>query len=241
MGTPPPRMSGRTIFVVDLRSRILGGLARQAGHPAGYVGRLMGVALDVGDRKDVTAAVETLTIPSSGVVADIGFGGSVGLRLLLDRVDGAAGKVHGVEVSSVMLSRAARRFSDEIAGGRLELHRASITNLPFGSAALDGVITTHTIYFVSELDRAFGEIANALTSSGQAVIGLGDPDAMSSFQNYGFRVRAISEIVQATERAGLTLTEHRRIGKGAGQFHILVAAPGKDAQRPDGSRSGGAA
>jgi hypothetical protein len=58
-------MSGRTIFVVDSRSRILGGLARQGGHPAGYVGRLMGVAVDVGDRKDVTAAVETLTIPSS--------------------------------------------------------------------------------------------------------------------------------------------------------------------------------
>ncbi len=218
----------------------LGGLARQAGHPAGYVGRLMGVAFNVGDRKDVTAAVETLTIPSSGVVADIGFGGGVGLRLLLDRVD-ARGKVHGVEVSSAMLSGSARRFSDEIARGRLELHRASITNLPFGSAALDGVITTHTIYFVSELDRAFSEIATALKSSGQAVIGLGDPDAMSSFQHYGFRVRAISEIVQATERAGLTLTEHRRIGKGTGQFHMLVAAPGKDAQRPDGSHSGGAA
>ncbi len=220
-------MGRRTIFVVGLRSRILAGLARQAGHPAGYVGRLVGVALNVGDRKDVTAAVETLTIPSSGVVADIGFGGGVGLRLLLDRV-GGRGQVHGVEVSSVMVSGAARRFSEEIAQGRLELHRASITDLPFGSAALDGVITTHTIYFVSELDRAFSEIANALKSSGQAVIGLGDPEVMNSFQNYGFRVRAISEIVQAMERAGLALTEHRRIGKGTGQFHMLVARPGRD-------------
>jgi hypothetical protein len=32
----------------------------------------MGLALNLGDRKDVAAAVDTLTIPSSGVVADIG-------------------------------------------------------------------------------------------------------------------------------------------------------------------------
>ena len=96
-------MSGRTIAAVDVRSRILGGLARQAGHPAGPVGRLVGVALNWGDSKDVTAAVDLLTIPSSGVVADVGFGGGVGLRRLLERVD-ARGKVYGVEVSSVMLS-----------------------------------------------------------------------------------------------------------------------------------------
>ena len=186
----------------------------------------MGVALNVGDRKDVAAAVDAVsTIPSSGVVADVGFGGGVGLRFLLDRVD-RGGKVHGVEVSSVMLSSAARRFGDEIAGGRMELHRASMTDLPFGSAALDGVITTHTIYFVAELDRAFGEIARALKSSGQAVIGFGDPEAMSGFGPYGFRVRAIAEVVQALETAGLTLTEHRESGKGSGRFHLLLAVPG---------------
>ena len=211
---------------MDVQSRILGELARQAGHPGGLVGRLMGVALNVGDRKDVAAAVDTLAVPSSGVVADIGFGGGVGLRFLLDRV-GARGEVHGVEVSSVMLSGAARRFSDEIARGRLELHRASMTDLPFRSAVLDGVITTHTVYFVPEVDRAFSEIANALKSSGQAVIGFGDPDTMRSFQPYGFRIRSISEIVPAIESAGLTLTEHREIGKGTGRFHMLLAAPKK--------------
>ena len=126
-----------------------------------------------------------------------------------------------------MLSGAGRRFSNEISRGRLALHRASMTDLPFGAAVLDGVITTHTVYFVPEVDRAFREIANALKSSGQAVIGLGDPDAMRSFQPYGFRIRAISEIVQAIESAGLTLTEHRQIGKGTGRFHMLLAAPTK--------------
>jgi hypothetical protein len=93
----------------------------------------MGVALNLGDRKDVAAAVDALTIPSSGLVADVGFGG----------------------------------------GG----------------------------------------------------IGLGDPDAMSGFRPYGFRLRAISEVGQALERARLTVTEHREIGKDSGHFHMLLAAP----------------
>ncbi len=173
----------------------------------------MGVVLNLADRNDVTAAVDSLTLPSNGVVADVGFGGGIGLRRLLDRVD-ARGKVHGVEVSSMMLSGAARRFSDEIAAGRLELHRASITELPLGTAVLDGLVTTHTVYFVSELDRAFAEIAHSLKGSGRAVIGLGNPDAMSGFQDYGFRIRAIPEIVQTIERAGLTLTRAARDREG---------------------------
>jgi arsenite methyltransferase len=112
---------------MDVRRRIYAGIARQLGHPAGLAGRLVGVALNLGDRKHVTAAVDALSIPPGGVVADVGFGGGVGIALLLDRV-GASGRVHGVDVSSEMLRRAARRFREEISAGRLELYQASMTD-----------------------------------------------------------------------------------------------------------------
>ena len=183
----------------------------------------MGVVLNVGDRKDVTAAVDALSIPQDGVVADIGFGGGVGIALLLGRVD-AAGKVHGVDVSSAMLNRAARRYRKEVSTGRLELHRASMTDLPFGPATLDCIITTHTIYFVSDLEQAFGEINSALKSSGETVIGLGDPEAMNGFADYGFRIRPVQEVVEALAQAGLTLKGQQQIGKGSQGFHVLLAA-----------------
>ena len=185
----------------------------------------MGVALNLGDRSDVTAAVDALPISPEGVVADVGFGGGVGIALLLDRVD-ARGKVHGVEVSSEMLSRATHRFRDEISAGRLELHRASITDLPFDPGSLDGIITTHTVYFVSDLGRAFGELADALKGSGEAVIGLGDPEAMKGFAPYGFRIRPVEEILDALERAGFTLRAHQQIGDGSRRFHVLLASVG---------------
>jgi ubiquinone/menaquinone biosynthesis C-methylase UbiE len=190
----------------------------------------MGVALNVADRKDVAAAVDALTVRPDAAVADVGFGGGVGIVLLLDRIDDR-GHVHGVEVSSMMLRVAARRFHDEISAGRLELHRASMTNLPCATASLDGIVTTHTVYFVSELEPAFGEFARALKGTGQVVVGLGDPVVMRSFADYGFRVRPMPEVVYGLERSGLTVTEHRHIGTGSGQFHLIRATPRERTER----------
>lgn len=211
---------------MEVRRRIYAGIARQLGHPGGLAGRLVGMALNRGNRRVVAAAVDALPIPPGSVVADVGFGGGIGLALLLDRVD-AGGKVHGIEVSSEMLSRATRRFAEQISAGRLQLHRASMTDLPFGAACLDGIVTTNTIYFVPDLDQAFGQFARALKSSGRAVIGLTDPAAMAKlpFTSYGFRLRSVTEVVSALERAGMTLEEHRSIGQSPRQFDVLVAAP----------------
>jgi arsenite methyltransferase len=65
-----------------------------------------------------------------------------------------------------------------------------------------------------------------LKSSGQAVIGLGDPEAMGKlpFAPYGFRIRPVREVVEALQRAELTLKEHQRIGQGSSGFNVLVAA-----------------
>ena len=72
----------------------------------------------------------------------------------------------------------------------------------------------HTVYFVSDLGLALGELAGALKGSGEAVIGLGDPEAMKGFAPYGFRIRPVEEILGALERAGFTLTAHQQIGEG---------------------------
>jgi ubiquinone/menaquinone biosynthesis C-methylase UbiE len=76
--------------------------------------------------------------PASGdTVADLGFGGGVGLDLLRRSV-GTGGRVHGVEVSATMLSHSAHRFRRDIASGRLRLHAASMTQLPLDTDSLDG-------------------------------------------------------------------------------------------------------
>jgi len=207
------------------RSALMAGIAKQLGHPRGVGGRLVGIALNRGNRGFVRAAVQALHADDDAAVADVGFGGGVGLKSLLDSV-GRAGRVHGVEVSDTMLEQAAKRFRRDVASGRLALHSGSLTRLPFADGVLNGVVTVNTIYFVAELEQAFAELARVTTQSGRVVVGVGDPATMAKmpFTSHGFRLRPVPEVVDALEGAGFTV-EHRRISAADGAPHLLIGTP----------------
>jgi SAM-dependent methyltransferase len=210
---------------VTIKDRLLAGLAGQLRHPHGVAGRAMGSVLNRANRATVIAAVEALAPAPGQVTADIGFGGGLGLALLLDRV-GTTGRVHGVDISRVMLDRARRRHQRAVGDGRLVLHEASMTELPFADASIDAVLTVNTIYFVP--DDAFAELARTISPAGRLVLGLGDPDAMrrDPVTAHAFRLRPLAEVLAALTAAGLTLADHRRVGHGPDAFHLLVAQPG---------------
>lgn len=209
---------------MSVRGRVEAEIARQLGHPGGLAGRLVSKALNRGNLRLVARAVQALPSGPDAVVADVGFGGGIGLRLLLDRPGAAT--VHGVEVSTAMIRQAQAAFAAEISTGRLRLHHASVTALPLAASSLDGLIIVNTVYFVDDLDQAFREIARVLASPGRAVIGIGDPDAMRklSVTAHGFRLRPVADIKAALGRAGLTLIEHARFADGRIPGHLLVSA-----------------
>ncbi|MEU0497776.1 methyltransferase domain-containing protein [Mycobacterium sp. NPDC006124] len=208
---------------MSIRDAVLAGVAKQLGHPSGFRGRLVGAALNRGNRHLVGMATQTLQLGEASVVADVGFGGGVGLHLLL-RAVGPSARVHGVEVSQTMLSQAARRHRRDVASGRLSLHSASMAELPFADGELDGVITVNTIYFVADLDPAFAELARVVNGTGRLVVGLADPEVMARlpFTEHGFRLRPVPEVADALRSTGLSV-EHQRISDHADAPHLLIA------------------
>jgi arsenite methyltransferase len=209
---------------VNPRDRFHAALARQLGRPGGFAGRLVARALDRGNRATITAAVEALELEAGSVAADIGFGGGIGLRLMLDRpeVKGAI----GVDPSAEMLRSAGRRFAGEIESDELQLESGTLTQLPLADGSLDGAITVNTIYFVEDLEPALRELARTLRPSGRLVIGVGDPEAMEQmpFTTHGFRLRPIADLEASITGAGLDLVGHRRVGEGKVPSHLLIAA-----------------
>ena len=200
--------------------------ARQLGHPRGLGGRLVGAVLNRYNRRSMATAVQELELPPGATAADFGFGGGAGLGLLLEHV-GQNGRVHGVDLSTTMLDRAARQYRGEINTGRLQLHTASMTQLPLPDHVLDGAITFNTAYYIAELDQSLAELHRVLTRTGRAVLGLADPDAMAarSFTRHGLRLRTISEITGMLPTAGLALTSHHHLDHNAETFHLLVVEP----------------
>ncbi|WP_194816653.1 class I SAM-dependent methyltransferase [Nocardia sp. XZ_19_385] len=203
-----------------VRAKVLSTLAGQLGNPHGVLGKGVAFILNRGNRGLIEAAAGAAT---GATVADIGFGGGVGLELLLAR-DGTT--VHGVEISPDMLARARSSFAREIGAGRLRLSEGSMTALPFDDDSLDAAITVNTIYFVPDLDAACAELARAVRPGGKLVIGIGDPEAMTKmpFTAYGFTLRPVAEVSAALERAGCAV-EHRQLPGRPIPTHLLIATP----------------
>jgi len=182
--------------------------------------------LNRANRSTVGQAVDALSLPAGAVTADVGFGGGVGLEVLL-RAAGGTGTVHGVDVSQTMLTAAASRFRRDIDSGRLHLHNASMSELPLPDDSLDGLLTVNTIYFVPELAGPFAEFTRVVKDTGRVVIGLGHPDAMKKepYTTYGFRIRPVADVIEALSSAGLTVAQDLRVGQGPDAVHLLVTAP----------------
>jgi len=210
--------------VTGLRQRVLAAVAGQLGRPHGLVGRGVAVLLNRGNGQAVAGAVDAAEAAAGTTVADIGFGGGLGLELLLQRV-GQQGTVYGVEIAEDMLTRARTRFATEIAAGSLRLVSGSLAALPLDDKSLDAAMTVNTVYFVTDLDAACSELARVLRPGGRAVLGIGDPDAMARlpFTAYGFKLRPVVEVVAALRKAGFEDVEQRRLGDVAIPHHLLIA------------------
>lgn len=179
--------------------------------------------LNRGNLGIVSAAVEASGVGPGERAADIGFGGGIGLSLLLDQV-GTSGRVEGVDLSRTMLRAASVRFRAECAAGRLVLCEGTIMALPLADGSVDGLITVNTVYFIEDIAGAFRELARVVASGGRAVVGLRDPDAMSRVPvtAHGFRLRPVEELLEVLRGAGFAEVGHERHGDDSRAFHLLV-------------------
>ena len=210
---------------MGLRDTFTAGLAKQLGHPSGLRGRVVGALLNRANRAAITGAAEALDLEGGETVADLGFGGGLGLALLL-RATGETGTVHGIDISTTMLAKARSAFQTETAAGRLRLREGSLTKLPLADDSLDGAITVNTVYFVEDLDLALAEMIRVLAPGGRFVLGIGNPDAMaaSPVTAHGFRIRSLDVVEAALANAGLTITGRTEIPRRDFSFHLLSAS-----------------
>lgn len=209
---------------VGVREVLLRKLARQFGRPEGLIGRVLVVVFNVGNRREVKAGVEALRLRPGQTVADLGFGGGHGLRLLLAR-SGPGGTVHGVELSQTMLRHAGRRFRRDVAAGRLVLTEGSLTALPLPDASLDAAMTANTVYFVDDLAPVCAELARVVRPGGPVAIVIADPAALATipFTAYGFVPWTAQQVLEALAQAGFVDGQDLPVGTGGWLSHVVVA------------------
>jgi ubiquinone/menaquinone biosynthesis C-methylase UbiE len=200
-------------------------LAAQLGNPHGLFGRFVARMLNTANRSLINTAVDSLGLRPAATAVDVGFGGGIGLKVLLDAV-GDDGRVHGVDQSDLAVAKARRIYGTAIAAGRVIVHQASMTALPLESDSIDGAVSTNTVYFLSDdaLAAALAEFARVLTPTGRLALGVSDPGAMerNPLVAHGFTNRSIATLESAAAEVGLRLATHLRSGSAASSPHVLV-------------------
>ena len=187
------------------------------------LGGIVAKKLNKNNRGPIAAAVEALGPLEDATVADIGFGGGIGLALLLQASPRAV--VHGVEPSRSMIERAHREFREQVSAGRLSLHVATMDELPFEDGQLDGWISLNTVYFIDDLRGSLVEMARVLAAAGSGVVGVADPEwlAAQSFAQQGFKVRSVAELRDQIESAGLAVDVQQVAHVGAeSSYNLLI-------------------
>ena len=175
-------------------------LAGQFARPSGLLGRLwIAPWLDRISRPMNRLALRQLAPAGGENVVEIGFGGGA---LLGDILQTTRGAVTGVDISTVAIARARRRFRRS--ADRLNLIEASPERLPLSDAAFDKAVSVNSLYFWPDMAAAFAELARILRPGGRLVLCFEPPEELRKWPGHvhGFRACSVDQLVALASAAG---------------------------------------
>ncbi|MDX1622186.1 MAG: methyltransferase domain-containing protein [Nitriliruptorales bacterium] len=147
-------------------------LSRQASHPTGWFGRMLG-RIWLLDTAAVNDEALRLLKPAAGEhILELGFGPGRAIGRLVQ----AGASVTGVDVSEEMVALADRRNRRAVDAGTVSLHRGDGTSLPVDDDTIDAALSVHTLYFWDDYPKVARELARTIKPAGRLVLGIRDPD-----------------------------------------------------------------
>ena len=181
---------------------------RQCRKPAGWLGRRVAAAMNVGHGALTVWGLEGVMTEPHWRVLDIGCGGGRTIRMLAEKM--ATGRVEGVDYSSASVAVARRTNAQLIEMGRVDVREASVSQLPFADRSFDLVTAVETHYYWPDLSRDLREVLRVLKPGGRFVM---VAETYRGRRNDWFYRPIMRLLLRATY---LTLDEHREALLNAG-------------------------
>lgn len=214
-------------------------LDQQATARAGYnrLSRVYGMLSDSSEKRFVREAVEEMLRPTEGErILEPGFGSGQVLAALAEMV-GPNGHVVGVDISDGMVEQAGRRLSEHGLADRVELHRASATDLPFPDDSFDAVFMSFTLELFpdDQIPIVLAECARVLRPDGRLCVAAMSADGGSTTMEklYGSSHRHFPTFVdcrpipveKVIKTAGFAVVERRDLSMWGLAVELVLARP----------------
>ena len=143
-------------------------VGRQLRCPQGWVGGLVGRAMELANRGPYAETIARLEIAQDNRILELGFGPGCGLARLAELAP--RGGVVGIDASPAMLRRAARRNAAAISAGRVRLLSGDFSALPLSGGAFDRVLAVNVVYFWERPEEVMGEIVRVTRPGGRIAV-----------------------------------------------------------------------
>jgi SAM-dependent methyltransferase len=189
-------------------------LVSQVRKPGRWIGRPFVWMMNVTHAPLTTWGLEHVTIGKQFEILDVGCGGGATVSRLAAMA--SDGRVYGVDYADGSVAVSRRKNAELIAAGRVDIRKASVSQLPFDAGTFDLVTAIETHYYWPDLAASMLEIRRVLKSGGTLMI------LAESYR--GSRFDALQRVVMnPLKSAHLSVDEHRELFTTAGYSDVRVS------------------
>lgn len=201
---------------------VLRKLACPDGNLAGFFSKL----LNLSNARLNAAVIGKPSDKTDQTILDIGFGGGVGIELALADTRIASGGWH--RPVSAMVRAAQRRYRESSTGKAADIRHGAAERLPWGDGAFDTVFSVNSLYYWTDMIKAFTEIKRVLRPGGVLVLGLRAKVQMDrvGLERYGYQSPSSDELAAVLITTGFAspCVEERVRSRRGGEVVISASA-----------------
>ncbi|MBY0600187.1 class I SAM-dependent methyltransferase [Bacillus bingmayongensis] len=147
---------------------VLQKLIEQAKNPRGSIGSSMLCIMNTVHARLTNWALQKVNIPKDSVILDIGCGSGRTIHTL-SKIN-TYGTIYGIDYSEKAVENSIKSNRSDVKNGKVMIHRASVSSIPFDDNFFDLITAFQTHYFWPNLEHDIKEVFRVLKPNGSFMI-----------------------------------------------------------------------
>jgi len=186
-------------------------LLNQARKPSRWIGRSFLWLMNFSHSDLTDWGLQHVPIEKQLTILDVGCGGGRTIEKLAAM--SADGVIHGVDYAAGSVAASSARNAELIKKGRVQIHRASVSQLPFPDNQFDLVTAVETQYYWPDLPNDMREILRVLKPGGTLIV------IAEHFKGGKFDLVQLP-VMKLLRSSHLSLDDHRTLFSNAGYVQV---------------------
>lgn len=178
-------------------------IGKQMQYPRGFFGKILFSWMTRMTIAHARWTIGQMNIDPYDEILEIGFGNGANIKLLQQQA--INGTITGVEISDTAIEMASKKNARAISKGRVKLHKAPGSDLPFNENTFDKTCTIATAYVIKDPSAVFREMFRVLKPKGSAAVTFPIRENFMKFKpvgTEGFYLHKLSDLENAFNNAG---------------------------------------